>query len=162
MTLASRETVQGDPGGVRGGVVVGVALATALVMALGVLLAWEIERTSAAASGSQHAGRFGAPPREVSNIEMELFEPLRGGAATRQASALHGRARDETARGARVETVPTAGTDRTLAGAGASNDTPERRLHSYGWADRANGRVHIPISRAMELYLARESGGAEP
>jgi hypothetical protein len=27
------------------------------------------------------------------------------------------------------------------------------RLRSYGWSDRANGRVHIPIDKAMELLL---------
>jgi len=27
------------------------------------------------------------------------------------------------------------------------------RLNSYGWADKANGIVHIPIDRAMELTL---------
>ena len=29
------------------------------------------------------------------------------------------------------------------------------RLSTYGWADRANGFVHIPIERAMELTLQR-------
>ncbi len=44
------------------------------------------------------------------------------------------------------------------------------RLESYGWVDRDAGRVHVPISRAMELIeeRARESaaasgvGGREP
>jgi hypothetical protein len=30
------------------------------------------------------------------------------------------------------------------------------RLHGYGWVDRAKGRVHIPIERAMEL-MAKEA-----
>lgn len=29
------------------------------------------------------------------------------------------------------------------------------RLESYGWTDKANGIVHIPIERAMELTLER-------
>ncbi|HVI76330.1 MAG TPA: hypothetical protein VM683_15195 [Anaeromyxobacteraceae bacterium] len=32
----------------------------------------------------------------------------------------------------------------------------ERRLHSYGWADRERGIVHIPIDRAMELVVKGE------
>ena len=28
-------------------------------------------------------------------------------------------------------------------------------LHSYGWVDKANGVVHIPIDRAMQLTLER-------
>lgn len=161
MTQATRDTVQVDPGGIRGGVVVAVALASVLVMALGVLLAWELERTSTATS-SPHAGRFGAPPAEMSNIEMALFEPLRGGGVPRHAQAPRRPAREDAARGAREETVPTAGTDHAPAGDRAAQVTPERRLHSYGWSDRASGRIHIPISRAMELYLAREADGAEP
>jgi hypothetical protein len=31
-------------------------------------------------------------------------------------------------------------------------DTNER-LQSYGWTDKANGNVHIPIDRAIELTL---------
>ncbi len=31
----------------------------------------------------------------------------------------------------------------------------DTRLGSYGWADEANGIVHIPIDRAMELTLQR-------
>ena len=30
-------------------------------------------------------------------------------------------------------------------------------LHSYGWVDTAAGTVHIPIERAMRLYVARQS-----
>jgi hypothetical protein len=41
------------------------------------------------------------------------------------------------------------------------------RLHSYGWTDKDNGIVHIPIERAMELTLknglpARANGAALP
>ena len=31
------------------------------------------------------------------------------------------------------------------------------RLTTYGWADRANGIVHIPIERAMELTTAQHA-----
>ena len=35
-------------------------------------------------------------------------------------------------------------------------DTPEdRALATYGWANRKEGRVRIPIDRAMELQLER-------
>jgi hypothetical protein len=40
-------------------------------------------------------------------------------------------------------------------------------LHGYGWVDKANGVVHIPIEKAMELTLqrglpARQDGSAAP
>ena len=40
-------------------------------------------------------------------------------------------------------------------------------LHGYGWIDKANGVVHIPIERAMSLTIARglparEGGSAAP
>lgn len=40
-------------------------------------------------------------------------------------------------------------------------------LHGYGWVDKANGVVHIPIDRAMELTLqrglpARQGGSTAP
>jgi hypothetical protein len=31
----------------------------------------------------------------------------------------------------------------------------EETLHSYGWVDRANGKVRIPIDRAMDLLVER-------
>jgi hypothetical protein len=31
----------------------------------------------------------------------------------------------------------------------------ERELHTYGWVDRSNGTVRIPIDRAMQLLLER-------
>ena len=39
---------------------------------------------------------------------------------------------------------------------------PKRRLSTYGWIHRPLGIVHIPIERAMELYVTRTattSGG---
>lgn len=40
----------------------------------------------------------------------------------------------------------------TAAERAAGSD--RKRLTSYGWVDRSRRRVHIPISVAMELYLA--------
>jgi hypothetical protein len=37
---------------------------------------------------------------------------------------------------------------------GRRADTP--RLNSYGWVDEQNRVIHIPIHRAMELYLERQ------
>jgi hypothetical protein len=40
----------------------------------------------------------------------------------------------------------------------------EQRLHGYGWVSREQGVIHIPIERAMELYLRerRDQAGAMP
>jgi hypothetical protein len=38
---------------------------------------------------------------------------------------------------------------------------PER-LREYGWVDRAQGVVHIPIERAKRLYLERKAGATRP
>jgi hypothetical protein len=35
---------------------------------------------------------------------------------------------------------------------------PER-LNSYGWVDREQRIVHIPIERAKQLYLSRQHAG---
>ena len=32
-------------------------------------------------------------------------------------------------------------------------DQQRKRLGSYGWVDRAGGRVHIPIERAMQMVI---------
>ena len=37
-----------------------------------------------------------------------------------------------------------------------------RLLGSYGWVDRAQGTVRIPIERAMELLAARQAAGRRP
>ena len=37
----------------------------------------------------------------------------------------------------------------------ALNDQQRAKLNGYGWIDRANHVVHIPIDRAMDLVLAR-------
>ncbi len=33
--------------------------------------------------------------------------------------------------------------------------TEDAALNTYGWVDRKNGKVHIPIERAMQLLLQR-------
>jgi hypothetical protein len=33
----------------------------------------------------------------------------------------------------------------------------EERLHQYGWIDRAHGVAHIPIERAMDLFVAESA-----
>lgn len=38
----------------------------------------------------------------------------------------------------------------------------EEQLESYGWIDRANGVVHIPISRAIDLVASRGVGALPP
>lgn len=41
----------------------------------------------------------------------------------------------------------------------------EAKLEGYGWTDRAAGRAHIPIARAMALLAARgwpDAGAAAP
>jgi hypothetical protein len=38
-------------------------------------------------------------------------------------------------------------------------DTEQKVLESYGWVDRAQGTVRIPIDRAMTLLAERRAGG---
>lgn len=37
-----------------------------------------------------------------------------------------------------------------------------KALESYGWVDRDRGLVHIPINRAIELWLERRAAGPQP
>jgi hypothetical protein len=37
----------------------------------------------------------------------------------------------------------------------ALRDAETRQLNSYGWIDRSQGIVHIPVDRAMELLVQR-------
>jgi hypothetical protein len=49
--------------------------------------------------------------------------------------------------------------------AGASSTNAEAaRLRTYGWVDRERGLVHIPVERAMDLYIAqaRRSSSSQP
>src|SRR5260221_1891475 len=36
------------------------------------------------------------------------------------------------------------------------NATKRRGLDDYGWTDRARGLAHVPVERAMELYLRQQ------
>lgn len=60
----------------------------------------------------------------------------------------------------RLQVHPQADLDRVREG-------QEELLHSYGWVDRADGKVRIPIDRAMDLLLehplpARRNPPAQP
>jgi hypothetical protein len=52
---------------------------------------------------------------------------------------------------AHIETAPFAGIPAPVSRAAA-----RARLARYGWVDRPAGIVHVPIERAMELYLAAQ------
>jgi hypothetical protein len=43
----------------------------------------------------------------------------------------------------------------------ATRQLPDR-LRQYGWVQREQGLVHIPLERAKQLYLALESGATPP
>jgi hypothetical protein len=81
------------------------------------------------------ASRWGRPPEDLNAIEMNLFEP-------RTASE------HEAAKG--------------VFSAARTGQSAMQRLHGYGWSDRQRGTVHIPIDRAMLLYLAQEKPGPLP
>lgn len=36
----------------------------------------------------------------------------------------------------------------------ALHDAQKRRLQSYGWIDRRRGVIHVPIDRAIDLFLS--------
>jgi hypothetical protein len=44
----------------------------------------------------------------------------------------------------------------------AFREAEAKRLSTYGWMDRANGAVHVPVDRAMELVLERGVGPLPP
>jgi hypothetical protein len=50
--------------------------------------------------------------------------------------------------GPRLQVQPVADFDQVRA-------AQENALNSYGWVDRANGKVRIPIDRAMDLLVER-------
>jgi hypothetical protein len=126
-----------------------------------VTLAWELERwgaePSGAASASQLTARFGAPPAELSEVEMSLLTPgtlQSNGTRSSEAESLsHG----EAPRASRDMLTHAAGSDETGLAPSARHQRADQRLRSYGWSDRARGTVFIPIARAIELYLANES-----
>lgn len=39
-----------------------------------------------------------------------------------------------------------------------TEEPARQRLGSYGWVDRDEGVVHVPIDRAIDLYVAEEAG----
>jgi hypothetical protein len=163
-----RERARVDPGGVRGGVVLAVAFGMLAVMALGVVLAWELASTSTRSAAAPSAARFGPPPSDESGIEMTLFGRERNrasGRATRPDGETAGKHERALVAGTSAHGEP----ERDAAGASEpvraerSQADARRRLTSYGWTDRARGRVHIPIARAIDLYVEREGRrGATP
>jgi hypothetical protein len=138
MNAPPRESSPVDPDGVKGGVVLLVALATLLVMGFGVVVTHELQTWGVGAEDPRQApARFGRPPADMNAIEMSLLAP-RALASPRERPT-EGAERDPAA------------AERQAAPSGAA-----RRLQSYGWSDRERRTVHIPLSRAVELYLARE------
>ncbi len=37
-----------------------------------------------------------------------------------------------------------------------------KHLTSFGWVDRAQGKIHVPIDQAMDEFIKRSAGGAQP
>lgn len=112
-------------------IVIVAALGT-LVTAAGVWGAWQLqkqtERSLGVSASESIVARWGHPPEEQNGVEMSLFGSRSG--PIREAKE-HAPAPPSRAHGA------------------------EQRLHAYGWSDRARGTVHIPIDRALLLYVAR-------
>jgi hypothetical protein len=157
MNATPRESSPVDRDGVNGGVVLLATLATLLVMGLGVAVAHELLTWGVGAEDPREArARFGRPPADMNAIEMSLFASRALASpretpsedAERDPAAANGLPRAASANGA---APPALAADRQAAARGAA-----RRLQSYGWSDRERRTVHIPISRAVELYLARE------
>jgi hypothetical protein len=138
------ERVHVESDGIRGSWIVVVAIGTVIVMACGVAVAWEISRGAGSAEGQ--AARWGTAPDDVQSIEMSLL-PQSGVA----------RAKGRSVASATVGRLPSMFSVQQRADASA-----ESRLSSYGWNERERGTVHIPLARAMELYLKREDGRTNP
>jgi len=137
---ARREPLADD--GITARWVVLVALATLAVMACAVLVAHELARGGA----PRAATRSGAPPEDIDAIEMTLL-PASGSARAKGSGGI-GPARDAL----------------MFSEQRRSDSSAEAQLSSYGWADRGQGTVRIPLARARELYLEREAqrAGAAP
>lgn len=45
--------------------------------------------------------------------------------------------------------------------AAITRDAQLKYLHSYGWVDRKAKLIHIPIDKAMEMYLAQQGAGQQ-
>jgi hypothetical protein len=41
--------------------------------------------------------------------------------------------------------------------AGIDRERQRRRLHGFGWVERERGVVHVPIDRAIDLYVAEQA-----
>lgn len=130
-----------EPDQVNPRVIVIVAALTVVATAAGTWAAWLLqkqgERAIGVSASESVVARWGHPPEEQNAIEMSLF-----------------------GRGSR----PLRETDTQSPPPRAADSVPTARLGTYGWADRAEGTVHIPIDRAMLLYLAKtaEARGASP
>ncbi len=70
---------------------------------------------------------------------------------------LRGRVHDEPDKGDSWRKVPGQVAALELKGFGtpAKVERDRERLRSFGWVDREQRRVHVPIEVAMDLYLAR-------
>jgi hypothetical protein len=80
-----------------------------------------------------------------------------GTGSSEPASLSHGaEARASSDRGSSERVAHAAGSDETGPVPSARHQRADQRLRSYGWNDQARGTVHIPITRAIELYLANE------
>jgi hypothetical protein len=146
-----------DRDGVKGGVVLLVALATLLVIGLGVVVTHELQTWGVGAEDPRETpARFGRPPADMNAIEMSLLAPRAPGSPrpTRSEGAEHDPA--ATNRLPRAASAKGAATPAAAADGQAAAPSAAQRLQSYGWSERERRTVHIPIARAMELYLARE------
>lgn len=121
-----------EPDQVNPRVIVIVAALAVVATAAGTWGAWLLqkqgERAIGVSASESVVARWGHPPEEQNAIEMSLFG--RSSHPVRETEA-HG------------------------PPPGAAGSAPTERLGSYGWSDRAKGTVHIPIDRAMLLYLAK-------
>jgi hypothetical protein len=109
-----------------------VALLAVLATAVGAGGAWLLqkqrERSLGVSSSESITARWGHPPEERNAVETSLF-----GSRSRPL-------RETEAHGPPPQSAGSAATE---------------RLGSYGWSDRERGTVHIPIDRAMLLYVAK-------
>jgi hypothetical protein len=131
------EPVPLERDGIRPAYVIGVAIATLSVMACGVGVAWEIARS---AGSIERSSRWGEAPEDVQAIEMSLLPPAgsaRGGGKVARASV--------------ASRQPSLFSEQRR-----SDVSAEERLSQYGWSDPARRTLHIPLARAIELYLERE------
>lgn len=81
----------------------------------------------------------------VTFLAMRIFESTLGNGRPAEARALAPQANVPPPR---LQTNP-------VAELSIFRKAEETKLHSYGWADRDAGVIHIPIDRAMELTLKR-------